>query len=100
MITSRTTTASKPVAACRLSAETLSESALMMRMAIIQVTRRGEEGEPCAPGDGPATVTPRAGHAGGDGGENENALQSFAEDENADIENGDVATGVGAGGIG
>ena len=30
-----------------------------------------------------------AGHAGGDGGEHENTFQTFAEDENADIEHSD-----------
>src|SRR5438132_10862040 len=49
----------------------------------------GEERDRCARHDRFAIIAARAGHAGGDGSEDENAFESLAENEDAYIERGD-----------
>src|SRR6185437_14477208 len=69
-----------------------------------------DDGEPCGQGgdrSGSYTRGYRAHmarlgfhHAGGDGGENEDALQPFTKDEDGDIENSGEGTGSAGGGVG
>ena len=73
----------------------LSLSEPTIRTAINHVIRLATKRDACAEGDRPAMAAFGAGHARGDRGQDQNALESFAEDEHADIEECDRRTRVG-----